>query len=83
MFFTTYQIIFFVRLIVLLLNRCQEAIEYVESTRHKKLDAVRRIFHNAYVNKIAAKSGGAGGIGNFLDQFAEKVGIRSGKTTLV
>ncbi|XP_062617717.1 myotubularin-related protein 14-like [Saccostrea cucullata] len=65
------------------LSSCQEAIEYVESTRHKKLDAVRRIFHNAYVNKIATKSGGAGGIVNFLDQFAEKVGIRSGRTTVV
>jgi hypothetical protein len=74
---------FFAHAIFIILYRCQEAIEYVESTRHKKLDAVRRIFHNAYVNKIAAKSGGAGGIGNFLDQFAEKVGIRSGKTTTV
>lgn len=65
------------------LSYCQEAVEYVETTRHSKLDAVRRIFHNAYVNKIATKAGGSGGIVNFLDQFAEKVGIRSGRTTQV
>ncbi|XP_071157000.1 phosphatidylinositol-3,5-bisphosphate 3-phosphatase MTMR14-like isoform X2 [Mytilus edulis] len=63
-------------------SSCQEATENVipESQRWNKLDSVRRIFHNAYTNKIIASNGRKGGISNLLDQFAEKVGFKSGKT---
>ncbi|XP_076108099.1 phosphatidylinositol-3,5-bisphosphate 3-phosphatase MTMR14-like isoform X1 [Mytilus galloprovincialis] len=63
-------------------SSCQEATETVipESQRWNKLDSVRRIFHNAYTNKIIASNGRKGGISNLLDQFAEKVGFKSGKT---
>ncbi|XP_052059450.1 myotubularin-related protein 14-like isoform X13 [Mytilus californianus] len=63
-------------------SSCQEATETVipESQRWNKLDSVRRIFHNAYTNKIIASNGKKGGISNLLDQFAEKVGFKSGKT---
>ncbi|CAC5381660.1 MTMR14 [Mytilus coruscus] len=62
-------------------SSCQEATETVipESQRWNKLDSVRRIFHNAYTNKIIASNGKKGGISNLLDQFAEKVGFKSGK----
>lgn len=42
-------------------------VEYVEIIRYLKLDVVRRIFYNVYVNKIVTKVGGSGGIVNFLD----------------
>lgn len=68
------------------LSSCQEATEIQETTRFQKLDAVRRIFSNAYTNKIVTKPGswGAGrGITNLLDQFAEKVGFRTNRNTFV
>ncbi|KAK3101503.1 hypothetical protein FSP39_004066 [Pinctada imbricata] len=64
------------------LSSCQEATEVPETSRLKKLDAVRRIFHNAYTNKIASKCKEGGAISNLMNQFAEKVGIR-GRTTQV
>ena len=64
-------------------SSCQEATEIPnpDSQRLIKLDCVRRIFHNAYANKIIASNGRKGGISNLLDQFAEKVGFKSGRST--
>ncbi|KAJ8301841.1 hypothetical protein KUTeg_020828 [Tegillarca granosa] len=41
--------------IYLILCRCQEATEIPETNRFQKLDSVRRIFNNAYTNKIVTK----------------------------
>ncbi|XP_021341193.1 myotubularin-related protein 14-like [Mizuhopecten yessoensis] len=66
------------------LSSCCEATEIQETTRWKKLDLVRKIFHNAYANKIVCKhSRDASSIGMLLDQFAEKVGIRGNRNTFV
>lgn len=61
-------------------NSCEEATEKAcNSQRWQKLDSVKRIFNNAYHNKITRKFKPEKGITNLLDQFAEKVGIRPPK----
>lgn len=62
------------------LSSCEEATENIcNSQRWQRLDAIRRIFNNAYHNKITRKFKPDKGITNLLDQFAEKVGIRQPK----
>ncbi|KAL4226757.1 Myotubularin-related protein 14 [Mactra antiquata] len=64
-------------------NSCEEVTECdiipERSERWEKLDCVRRIFHNAYQNKITTKFRNDSGITNVLDQFAEKFGFKQSK----
>ncbi|KAK6176875.1 hypothetical protein SNE40_015090 [Patella caerulea] len=67
-------------------SSCQEASEINNtSLRWQKLDAVRRIFQNAYSNTITVRSNGneSGALSSLVNQFAEKVGIKSGKNSIV
>ena len=62
-----------------------------ESPRKQRLDAVRQTFLSEYCNTalLGLKNnqdgggGGSSGLSGLLDQFAEKVGIRTSKSTVV
>lgn len=53
--------------------------------RRERLREVRELFYNSYCSTIGlrTKDGSEGGIGHFLGNFAEKVGIRSTQRTSV
>ncbi|KAK3605820.1 hypothetical protein CHS0354_002452 [Potamilus streckersoni] len=63
------------------LNSCEEASESELSPRKEKLDIIRRLFNNAYSNKITRKQKfkETSAVSNLFDHFAEKVGIKSFK----
>ncbi|KAL5013804.1 hypothetical protein ScPMuIL_008074 [Solemya velum] len=66
------------------ISSCHEVLEACDPPRKQRLDCVRQIFHNAYTNTLPSRNGAEGGrITNLLDQFAEKVGIRAARGTVV
>lgn len=61
-------------------NSCEEMSDDVTvPERWDKLDRVRRIFLNAYHNRITTKFRSEASASNLFDQFAEKVGFKSTK----
>ncbi|XP_067684012.1 myotubularin-related protein 14-like isoform X2 [Haliotis asinina] len=66
------------------LGRCHEATEGAEQTlRWQRLDAVWRMFHNAYSNSVVFRPGAEAGSGA-ISTLLEKVGIKSsGKSNSV
>ncbi|XP_046548591.1 myotubularin-related protein 14-like isoform X2 [Haliotis rubra] len=65
------------------LGRCHEATEGAEQTlRWQRLDAVWRMFHNAYSNSVVIRPGAEAGSGA-ISTLLEKVGIKSGKSNSV
>ncbi|ESP00321.1 hypothetical protein LOTGIDRAFT_173287 [Lottia gigantea] len=68
-------------------SSCQEASEINNtSVRWQKLDSVRRIFQNAYSNTITTRVNGessSSSLTSLVNHFAEKVGIKSGKNTVI
>ena len=65
-------------------HRCDIAEEPEESVRKQRLDAVRRTFLNVYSSMIGFKNGEPGSaFAGLFDSFAEKVGIRTHRSTPV
>ncbi|XP_045166694.2 myotubularin-related protein 14-like [Mercenaria mercenaria] len=58
------------------IGSCEEALEAPASERWEKLDAVRRIFNNAYHNKITTKFKPDTGI---MNQLSERLGFKQSK----